>query len=63
MITKSECCEKTLEILLKNVKTLEDLDMIESLIESYQDIFRIELIKYMREVGQMRNEYLMREVR
>jgi len=61
MITKTDCCCQTLEILLRNVKSVEDLDLIESAIEDYQETFKIELIKYRREVKQMRAEYLERD--
>ena len=57
MITKTDCCCHTLELLLKNVKTLLDLDLIESTIEDYQDIFKIDLIKYHRQVQQMRENF------
>ena len=59
-IPKLECCNRTLELLLKNVKTLEDLDLIESTIEDYQEEFKVDLIKYKREVKNMRVEYLER---
>jgi len=59
-ITELECCNRTLELLLKNVKTLEDLDLIESTIEDYQEEFKVDLIKYKREVKNMRDEYLER---
>ena len=59
-IPKLECCNRTLELLLKNVKTLEDLDLIESTIEDYQEEFKVDLIKYKREVKNMRDEYLER---
>ena len=59
-ITELECCNKTLELLLKNVKTLEDLDLIEATIEDYQEEFKVDLIKYKREVKNMRVEYLER---
>lgn len=42
---------------MKNVKTLLDLDLIESTIEDYQDIFKIDLIKYHRQVQQMRENF------
>lgn len=58
MITKSECCKQTLEILLKNVKNLEDLDLIEATIEDYQEEFKVDLIKYKHEVQNMRDKYI-----
>ena len=60
-LTELECCNKTLELLLKNVKNLEDLDLIEATIEDYQVRFKVDLIKYKREIRNMRAEYLERE--
>jgi len=57
MIPKSECCEKTLEILLRNVKHLEDLTLIESTIEDLQTEFKINLVYYKHEVQRMREVY------
>ena len=59
-ISKSKCCEKTLEILLKNAKFVEDLDLIESTIEDYQEEFKVNLIKYKKEVRNIREKYLSR---
>ena len=60
MIKKSECCQKTLEILLGNVKEIEDLDLIEQTIADYQEEFKVDLKKYYDEVKVMRNQYLFK---
>jgi len=57
MITKHECCNRTLEILLRNVRHLEDLVLVESIIEDYQDAFKVNLIMYKLEVAKMREVY------
>jgi len=59
-IPKLECCQKTLEILLGNVKSIEDLDLIETTIADYQKEFNVDLTKYWEEVKVMRNQYLFR---
>ena len=60
MIKKSECGQKTLEMLLGNVKEIEDLDLIEQTIADYQEEFKVDLKKYYDEVKVMRNQYLFK---
>lgn len=57
MISKTDCCVHTLEVLLSQVKHLTDLDLIEGLIDSYTDMLKIDLIRYKHEVKQMREEF------
>ena len=57
MISKSDCCVHTLEMLLKNVKVPSDLDLIEPLIENYESQLKVDLIKYKHQVKQMREAF------
>lgn len=57
MIFKGDCCIYTLEQLLKSVKVSSDLDLIEPLIDFYQDKFKVDLILYKHKVKQMRENF------
>ena len=57
MIFKEDCCIHTLDQLLKLVKVPSDLDLIEPLIEFYQDKFKVDLILYKHQVKKMRDEF------
>ncbi|MEK6879468.1 MAG: hypothetical protein AABY22_07675 [Nanoarchaeota archaeon] len=60
-ISKYVCCEKTLEILLKNVKSVEDLDLIAETVIDYQNEFGVDLTKYFREIEVMKGKYLFKK--
>lgn len=57
---KPECDERIFKIALRHVKSLEDLILIGNVIEDYQEQFKIDLIKYKREVKRMKREYTYR---
>jgi len=57
MITKTDCCVHTLEMLLSHVKVPSDLDLIEPLIEHYEDKLKVDLIRYKHQVKQMRESF------
>lgn len=59
-ITKPEGCERIFKLALKNVRHLEDLVFMENVIEDYQDEYKVDLIKYKREVKRMKREYTYR---
>ena len=62
MAHKLEYCQRTLEVLLKDVHCIGDLDLIEVTISEYQDRFKISLIKYRLEIMRKREEYYKEQI-
>ena len=53
--TNHICCERALEILIRNTKSVEDLDLVERTLREYETEFGYDLRKYRRRIREMRN--------
>ncbi len=49
------CCERALEILLRNTKSVEDLDLVERTLTEYETEYGYDLRKYRKRIREMRN--------
>ena len=53
----SICCKKALDFLLRNVKSIGDLDLIERAIGDYETELGYDLTKYRKRIEEMRTGY------
>ncbi len=53
----NSCCKKALEILIRNTKSIENLDLTERTIEDYETEFGYDLTEYKKRIDEMRRGY------
>lgn len=51
------CCRRVLDILIRNTKSIENLDLTERTIEDYETEFGYDLIEYKHRIDEMRRGY------